>query len=297
MAASASASAATGSHRFEPAEGQSFHEFLKGFASPAEKEVAMVAKRWGAAMETEGLPGTKFELLDDGHDGIRFRILWAVSAPDHRESFLRVCPVGVWLTIQVAADSPSTAPKFEAAMDAVGVPIPRPALCKAVAKVCNDRAYKVCADAMMGAPSASGPWPVRTALATLDKGMGTILAVLGSRMGGAAAAASPRVAPSAAAAPEGGAAAASGPPAAPGAVEELLAQGAMLDAVEAAVAEAGEAGDAAQLRGMAAKCGEIMARLDGIACGGRGSPARQLRKEIIVRAERIADTAERLASL
>jgi hypothetical protein len=82
-------------------------------------------------------------------------------------------------------------------------------------------------------------------------------------------------------------------PTAPGAVENLLKQGSQLDAVQASMDAAFAAGEKMRLKGLASECGIVMTALDGIDCGPRGSPARELRREILRRAEDMAKAAER----
>lgn len=319
-AAAAGASSATAPSRFECPEGAGFREFLARFDTPAEKDVAMTAHRWGSAIETRGLPGQGFSLIEDANP-IRFRVLWAASAPELRDEFLSICPAGVSLVVTVPLESPMQTPTFAAELPVSRGAIPAPVLCRAMSKLCDRAAYAVCANALEGCGGPRGVGPVRAALASLDRGMGGILAAL-ARKGGAgagngggsphAATAPPRsgaasgelpspgsgaTAATAAAstdAPAAAAAAPAAPPATadPAVIEALLGQAAVLDGVEADMNAAKAAGHLQHLRGLAARCGEVMTSLDALACGPPGSPARLLRKECLARAERLAADAE-----
>ena len=82
------------------------------------------------------------------------------------------------------------------------------------------------------------------------------------------------------------------PAASSGAVEALMRESEALSGIEASIEAAAAAKDADFLRGLAVRCGELMTRLDSIDCGPRGSAARDLRKDILVRAEAAASTAD-----
>jgi hypothetical protein len=228
-AASASASSAGAissgrKHAFDAGDGD-FHAFLQTLSSQAEKETAMVAKRWTSFPPTIGLEGDGFELLRN-HPGapIQFRILWAASDPDLQATFKTSCPKGIWITVSMPRACPYEAPTFTASCEELRGPIPSAALCKAVSKVCNDRSLKICQDSTDadGGFSAKA-WPVKSALGMLDKGIGTILSVLGSRLGGkrSAGAASSAPAPASASAPAPASASASASRASPAHVSRL----------------------------------------------------------------------------
>jgi len=303
-AAAAGASAAAAPSRFECPEGTGFREFLAGFKTPAEKDVATIAHRWGSAIETRGLPERGFSLIDDSNP-IRFRVLWAASAPELREEFLTICPAGVSLVVSVPLESPLQAPTFAAELPVSRGPVPASVLCRAMAKLCDRAAYTVCANALEGGGTMRGVGPVRAALASLDRGMGGILAAI-ARKGGAGtghgAGATPgsaphSVSPAASDAPSPGAgpgASAGGPTSSAdqAVIEALLAQTAVLDEIEAEMSASKVAGNLQRLRGLAARCGDVMTALDALSCGPPGSPARMLRKECLARAERLADDAE-----
>lgn len=305
-AAAAGASSATALSRFECPEGTGFREFLAGFETPAEKDVAMTAHRWGSAIETRGLPGRGFSLIEDSNP-IRFRMLWAASAPELREEFLTICPAGVCLVVTVPLESPMQTPTFAAELPVSRSPVPASVLCRAMAKLCDRAAYTVCANALEGGGALRGVGPVRAALASLDRGMGGILAAI-ARKGGAGSGGAGRTHAAAGKHPAGavrdegpptGAASSSstGAPAGSGptdeaVIEAVLAQTAVLDAIEADMGASKVAGNLQRLRGLAARCGEVMTALDALSCGPPGSPARMLRKECLARAERLADDAE-----
>lgn len=357
-ASSTSASSAAKTHDFDAGD-MELHLFLQTLSSLAEKETAMIARRWGDFPATVGLHGEGFELVrNDPGAPIQFRILWAASDPDLQPMFMTSCPKGIWISVSLPRACPYEAPTFSATCDELRGPIPPAALCKAVAKVCNDRAIKVCEDAIDADGSVKPKaWPVKSAFGMLDKGIGTILSVLGSRLGGKTAARPAPVARSSAAAAtsaateavpkEAAASAASSDtaagfsvdatvshcqcmfsnalrwchlvnatssfkfepldfgrcaqttstsPMAPDATEQLLRHSAELDIVQVKMDEALATGNKLRLSGLSSECGVVMTALDSIDCGPRGSPARQLRREIIQRAETMGDAAERAAT-